>query len=360
VFVKYQLQELKLARTELIAIALNVLKLIINKNQNNMKNKNQSKWAIYDEKIKEQLLISPSIGNSNLAVFLYPMNSKKSMYHIDIDSLRKYISRNRERLSNYDKLHMCFTPTKEELANTGIIKHIKAPLKQSKSYRRFKPFTEGDPDNILFIGDIHAPFDIEEYVKFCYDQQIKYNCGTVVFIGDVIDNHFSSYHESDPDGYSAGEELDRAINRLSDYYFTFPIATVIVGNHDRLVYRKAFSAGVSKRWIKDYKDVLDTPKWNFVESIELFGVNVNHGEGGTAKNRIKKELQSQIQGHLHSEFYVEYLVGAKFIIFGMQVGCGVDNKSYAMAYGKNYKKPAIGCGVLLEKGTLPMVIPMKM
>jgi predicted phosphodiesterase len=335
-----------------------------------MKNKNQSKWAIYDKQIKEQLLISPTIGNSNLAVFLYPMNSKKSMYHLDIDSLRKYISRNRERLShgkitlnNDDTFNINegkFYVTESDLAATGIIKHIKAPLKQSKSYRRFKPFTTGNPDNILFIGDIHTPFDIEEYVKFCYDQQIKYNCGTVVFIGDVIDNHFSSYHESDPDGYSAGEELDRAINRLSDYYFTFPAATVIVGNHDRLVYRKAFSAGVSKRWIKDYKDVLDTPKWNFVESIELFGVNVNHGEGGTAKNRIKKELQSQIQGHLHSEFYVEYLVGAKFIIFGMQVGCGVDNKSYAMAYGKNYKKPAIGCGVLLEKGTLPMVIPMKM
>jgi hypothetical protein len=325
-----------------------------------MKNKVKSRWAESDQQIKNALILDSSLGNTKIAIFIDDLVYNFKLNKLEIDSLRKYISRNRERLISNDNLHMCFTPTKEELANTGIIKHIKAPLKQSKSYRRFRPFTTGNTDNILFIGDIHAPFDIEKYVKFCYDQQIKYNCGTVVFIGDVIDNHFSSYHESDPDGYSAGEELDRAINRLSDYYFTFPIATVIVGNHDRLVYRKAFSAGVSKRWIKDYKDVLDTPKWNFVESIELFGVNVNHGEGGTAKNRIKKELQSQIQGHLHSEFYVEYLVGAKFIIFGMQVGCGVDNKSYAMAYGKNYKKPAIGCGVLLEKGTLPMVIPMKM
>ncbi len=335
-----------------------------------MKNKNQSKWAGFDEQIKGQLLEKPNFGNTRICNEIDSLYLNGKLDRWEIDSLRKYISRNRERLSpgkitlnNDDTFNINagkFYVTQEELANTGIIKYVKAPLKQSKSYRRFKPFTEGDPDNILFIGDIHAPFDIEEYVKFCYDQQIKYNCGTVVFIGDVIDNHFSSYHESDPDGYSAGEELDRAINRLSDYYFTFPEATVIVGNHDRLVYRKAFSAGVSKRWIKDYKDVLDTPKWNFVESIELFGVNINHGEGGTAKNRIKKELQSQIQGHLHSEFYVEFLVGAKFIIFGMQVGCGVDNKSYAMAYGKNYKKPAIGCGVLLEKGTLPMVIPMKM
>lgn len=127
-----------------------------------------------------------------------------------------------------------------------------------------------------------------------------------------------------------------------------------------MVYRKAFSAGVSKKWIRDYKDVLETPNWDFVESIEMFGINFNHGEGGTAKNRMKTELQIQVQGHLHTQLYAEYAVGANFIVFGMQVGCGIDIKSYAMAYGKHYKKPAIGCGVVLNKGTLPIAIPMKM
>jgi len=75
---------------------------------------------------------------------------------------------------------------------------------------------------------------------------------------------------------------------------------------------------------------------------------------------MKKELQSQIQGHLHSDFYIEYIVGKNFRIFGMQVGCGIDHKSYAMSYGRNFKKPAIGCGVLLNKGTLPIIIPMKL
>jgi hypothetical protein len=31
-----------------------------------------------------------------------------------------------------------------------------------------------------------------------------------------------------------------------------------------------------------------------------------------------------------------------------------------MAYGKHFKKPAIGCGVLLNKGTLPIIIPMEL
>lgn len=240
---------------------------------------------------------------------------------------------------------------------------IEIPKEQKVSHKKslaIEVYKGGNPDNVLVIGDLHAPFTLQNYLKFCRQQQEIYDCGTVIFIGDVIDNHFSSYHESDPDGYGAGEELDRAIDIISDWYHTFPKATVIIGNHDRLVYRKAYSSGVSKRWIKDYKDVLQTEGWDFVENIELFGVNFNHGEGGTARNRIKSELQSQVQGHLHTQLYTDYLVGANFIVWGMQVGCGVDNKSYAMAYGKHFKKPAIGCGVVLNSGTLPIAIPMKM
>jgi hypothetical protein len=240
---------------------------------------------------------------------------------------------------------------------------IEKPKEPRISYKKslaIEVYKDGDPDNVLVIGDLHAPFTLQKYLKFCREQQEIYNCGTVIFIGDIIDNHYSSYHESDPDGYGAGEELDRAIDMIADWYHTFPKATVIIGNHDRLVYRKAYSGGISKRWIKDYKDVLNTSGWDFVENLELFGVNFNHGEGGTARNRIKSELQSQAQGHLHTQLYTDYLVGANFIVWGLQVGCGVDNRSYAMAYGRHFKKPAIGCGVVLNKGALPIALPMKL
>jgi hypothetical protein len=39
----------------------------------------------------------------------------------------------------------------------------------------------------------------------------------------------------------------------------------------------AFSAGVSKRWIRDYKDVLNTDGWDFTENTELFDIDINHG-----------------------------------------------------------------------------------
>jgi len=230
------------------------------------------------------------------------------------------------------------------------------PRLNSGEYDLVKSFRNSNVVGI--IGDRHAPFTHPDYFKFVYEVFNKFQVNEIVDIGDDTDFHAISYHESDPDGMSAGDELDKAIEQVQKYYKAFPVATVIIGNHDRLVYRKAFSGGVSKRWIKEYKDVLNVPNWEFVESIELFNVNINHGEGGTARTKMKKELQSQIQGHLHSDFYVEYIVGKNFRIFGMQVGCGVDHKSYAMAYGKNFKKPAIGCGVLLNKGNLPIIIPM--
>jgi len=213
--------------------------------------------------------------------------------------------------------------------------------------------------NVLVIGDLHLPFTLDGYLEHCVETYNKYKCNEVVFIGDVIDNHASSYHETDPDGHSAGQELKMAITEIRKWYNAFPKATVIIGNHDRLIMRKAHSSGLSKLWIKDYSEVLGVPGWNFTESIEIDDVLYIHGEGGTARSRVKGDLQSIVQGHLHTQCYVEWFVGAKFKIFGMQVGCGIDHKSYAMAYAKENKKPAIACGVVLQ-GETPINIMMNL
>jgi metallophosphoesterase superfamily enzyme len=206
-------------------------------------------------------------------------------------------------------------------------------------------------NNVLVIGDLHEPFCLDGYLEHCVETYKKYNCNKVVFIGDIIDNHASSYHETDPDGYNAGKELKLAIQRIKQWYQAFPKATVIIGNHDRIIMRKAYSAGVSKMWIKDYSEVLGVPGWNFVESIEIDNVLYIHGEGGEARARVRRDLQSIVQGHLHTKCYVDWIVGSKFKLFGMQVGCGIDHKQYAMAYAKENAKPAIACGVVLNGQT---------
>ena len=71
-----------------------------------------------------------------------------------------------------------------------------------------------------------------------------------------------------------------------------------------------------------------------------------HGEGGTARTRCKNDMMSTVQGHIHTQAYVEWIVGRKFKVFGMQVGSGIDSTAYAAAYAKNFKKQAVGCGVV--------------
>lgn len=230
----------------------------------------------------------------------------------------------------------------------GLAKLVKS-LKSKKENR------------VLVIGDLHEPFCLDRYLKHCKEVYEKYNCNKVVFIGDIIDNHYSSYHETDSEGYGGGDELELAIKRLKRWYKAFPEAIVTIGNHDRIIMRKAQTGGIPKKWIRNYEEVLETPGWRYVETYELDDVVYVHGDGaGQARSRFKKELTSLVMGHFHTAGYIEWAVGRNFKIFGMQVGCGIDHEQYAFAYGKAYGKPFVSCGVILENGTLPILEPMKL
>lgn len=213
---------------------------------------------------------------------------------------------------------------------------------------------------VLIIGDLHLPFEREGYFEHCVDTYNKYNCNQVVFIGDILDNHFSSFHTSSPDGMGAGDEFKSAVESLKKWYNKFPNSKVCLGNHDNIPARKAFEAGLSESWVKSIKEAFNLETWDFADSFIIDNVLYQHGLGGKAQQRSKRELISIVQGHYHTDMYVHYTVGKNFKIFGMQVGCGVDQSSYAMAYGKYFPRPALGCGVVLENGTLPIIEPMKL
>lgn len=213
---------------------------------------------------------------------------------------------------------------------------------------------------VLVIGDPHEPFTLDEYLEHCIKIYIKYNCNHVVFIGDIIDNHYSSYHETDPDGLGGKDELELAIQRVAKWVEAFPIADVCTGNHDLIIMRKAMSGGIPSQWIREFSDVLNAPNWTFDTDFEYDDVLYTHGTGRKAEARMKQDLTSVVCGHYHTEFYIKYLVGRNYRLFAMQVGCGIDYKAYALAYGRNFARPIIGCGVVLENGTLPILEPMKL
>jgi len=220
-----------------------------------------------------------------------------------------------------------------------------------------KPFKDGNKDNVLFIGDLHAPFILDGYLEFNMELQKKYNCGTVIFAGDIIDSHSWSFHEHNVDGMSVRDEITAATNQLKQWYKAFPIATVLFGNHDLLISRKASAYGLSQIFLKYFGDIIEAPKtWNFVHELYRDNVLYIHGSQGNAIDRASTIRHSICQGHLHSQAFVQWSVSEIDSIFGLQVGCGLDRKAYAFEYAKDMpKKPIISSGVILDKGKLPII-----
>ena len=205
-----------------------------------------------------------------------------------------------------------------------------------------------EESRILVIGDLHEPFCLDGYLDFCKETYAKYNCNKVVFIGDVIDSHYSSYHETDADGMGGADELEFAIKKLSKWYKAFPDADVTLGNHDRIIIRKAQSSNIPSKWIKEFGEVLETPNWRFVTDVYHDDVRYVHGDkSGKARMAAKRDMVSTVSGHYHTDFYCEWMFGKTRAIFGMAVGCGIDSKSYAMGYMQGGKKEAIGCGIVV-------------
>lgn len=218
--------------------------------------------------------------------------------------------------------------------------------------------------NVLVIGDMHAPFTHPDYLEFLKRVRDSFECELVVHAGDVVDHHAISFHESDPDGFSAGDEYNRAIDMLIPFYKEFPNVYMCLGNHDLLIARKAKTSGLSSIAVRSLHEVYQMPDgWKVNTQWQIDGVLYQHGTGRSGKYphilAAEQNRQSTVIGHAHSVMGVQYTASQKDMIFGMAVGCGVDAHSYAMDYGQYYtRKPILGCGVVMDGGHEAACVPM--
>ena len=220
-------------------------------------------------------------------------------------------------------------------------------------------------ENVLVISDSHIPFEHKYYLDFCLEIKDRVKCGTVVHIGDIIDNHSISYHEHDPNGRSPIDEMREADNHLKRWFSAFPFLSLCKANHD-LVDRKAKTVGLPERVFRPFRDIWGLPKgWKNEFSFEIDGVIYQHGTGYSGDNAHIKAAynnrQSTVIGHTHSFGGVGYMANEKDCIFGMNVGCGIDRHSYAFEYGRDFKKkPILGVGVVTDKGKYAQFLPMEL
>jgi predicted phosphodiesterase len=219
-------------------------------------------------------------------------------------------------------------------------------------------------DNIGIIGDTHEPFCRPDYLNFCIEIFDRCKCKTIVHIGDLVDNHSIGYFEHNPDGRSPLDEMSEADKHLKRWFDAFPVVYLCLGNHDRMVVRKGVTNGLPNRVIKPFREIWRLPAgWVEDYSWEFYGVRFTHGTGFSGQNAHIKAAeahrQSTVIGHTHSTAATNYLVSENDRIFAMNVGCGIDRKTYAFDYGRDLpKKPVLACGVVTDKGRYCQVFPM--
>lgn len=215
---------------------------------------------------------------------------------------------------------------------------------------------------ILVIPDLQIPFQHQSALTFLKRVRDEYKPDVVVCVGDETDQAALSRYPKDPDGQSPGDELKRARRALREYYREFPEVFVCNSNHMQRLYKRAYEAGIPKEYLADIHAYLGAPdSWQWADNWQFDGIKFEHGDraGGKSPGPILVDAnhRSTVFGHHHSTAGLGYVVKDKKHLFWMNVGCLIDENSYAMSYTKLHKtKPVLSCGVVVDG--VPSLIPL--
>jgi predicted phosphodiesterase len=205
----------------------------------------------------------------------------------------------------------------------------------------------------LVIGDVHEPVAHPGYLQFCRDLREQWKCDDVVFIGDIVDWHGISFHAKHPDAPGPKDEYELALAKVHLWEKVFPKARVCIGNHDARVVRIAEENGIPSKLIRDYNETWHTPGWDWRNEHTSDDVYYFHGVGCggayPAANAMRKMLMSVCIGHVHSAGGIKWAANPSRRIFGLDTGCGIDDRAYAFAYGEHLKvRSILSAAVILD------------
>lgn len=217
----------------------------------------------------------------------------------------------------------------------------------------------------LVIPDMHAPYQHPDTLAFLVTVRDKFKPDLNVCLGDELDYHAMSFHDSDPNLDSAGAELEAGKKFLKLVHKEFPQMLVCHSNHGSMQFRRAKAHGLPVQLIKSYREVMfpkhHAPGWSWAYQWKvdtpLGPVTYKHQSSGNILSDAAHNSSNLIVGHNHGNFSVEYSASSAHLYYGAYAGCLIDKDSLAFAYGKHsLHKPIIGCIVVLAGK--PILVPM--
>jgi hypothetical protein len=203
------------------------------------------------------------------------------------------------------------------------------------------------------IGDVHEPVAHPGYLAFCRDLFNRFKCDQIVFIGDVADMQAISFHANNPQCAGALDEFHLTKKAMKKWSRVFPKAKICLGNHDLRVIRLAESVNIPPQYLRNFKEVWQTPGWTYENDFVIDKVYYWHGTKRSglnpAFNVMKDMLMSAVIGHCHSAAGIKWLANPLQRTFGMDTGCGIDIDAFNFAYGYAEKKrPMLSAGVVID------------
>ena len=224
--------------------------------------------------------------------------------------------------------------------------------------KTFDPYEETkvhDNSRILFISDLHFPFHHRNTFEFLQMLKDRYKPTRIIGLGDELDHHAMSFHDSDPDLFSAGDELKESLKYIKQLEKMFPEMTLLDSNHGSMMFRKSKHHGIPRHYLKSYNEVLGVSnKWKWVNDLVLDlpdgqQVYCHHGKSPDAVKTSQAMSMSHVCGHHHERFGIQYWANPNGLFFAINSGCLIDDSSYAFAYNNtNLKRPLIGTSLIID------------
>lgn len=220
-----------------------------------------------------------------------------------------------------------------------------------------------DTRRILTISDQHAPYEHPDMLAFLKAIKKKYNPTLVINGGDEVDAHALSFHDSDSDLPSAGDELELAIKKLKKLEALFPSMLILDSNHGSLAARKFKHHGIPMKYLATPQQLYGvSSKWQWINDLTVKLPNGQdcyfaHGMVKDGKKLASQRGMNVVQFHFHTDFRIDYIGNPKNLLFSLQSGCLIDTKALAFAYDKlNLNRPIIGTSMIID--SKPLLIPM--
>jgi predicted phosphodiesterase len=215
----------------------------------------------------------------------------------------------------------------------------------------------------LYLSDPHLPYTNMGYWQQAYEFNKKFKADAVYSSGDFLDQYTLSRFPRRVNSDNGHVEILKCIPQVKQITKWFPKMTIMRGNHDTRIDKRAQDAGISDLWIRDVLEMIGAPKgWNWAKEdwIKTGPAILTHGFLGNRSKHAHWFNENVVHGHLHAQLGIEFFQRNGKAIWVMCVGAMADRNAIALQYGpiRKYSTMTPGIGFSDENGN-PGILHLK-